>query len=173
MVTYILIVLVLGILLFTIKRRKGKSSKTAYSQGIKNAVSQDGNKETSDSKTVSAPAEFPIYWFDGNGNRVKGVAKMAQGLQVFDEKGNIILDITDGLTKYLGTFDTGTENGSIVNDELTEHFWVNPIIITEIETADYDHTWHAPKFSVSGNTLSWKFDGDSRRINCRCYYGVY
>ena len=87
MVTYILIVLVLGIVLFTIKRRKGKSSKTAYSQGIKNAVSQDGNKETSDSKTVSAPAEFPIYWFDGNGNRVKGVAKWPRGYRYLTKKG--------------------------------------------------------------------------------------
>lgn len=170
MEVYVAAALIVAAVLFALccgKRR------TKEDEGAESTTPKEDNTETSNEETVNVPTEFPVYWFDESGNKVEGVAKMAQGLQVFDGNGKIILDLTDGLTKYLGEFETGTSEGSIENEELTEHFWVHPIILTQIPTADYDNTWHAPKFSVSGHTLRWKYDGTGRRINCKCFYGVY
>lgn len=167
---YAVAVLIIAAVLFALCRGKRKAKKD---KGPESIVLKENDSETSSEEMVNAPTEFPVYWFAESGNKVEGVAKMAQGLQVFDGNGKIILDLTDGLTKYLGEFETGTSEGSIENEELTEHFWVHPIILTQIPTADYDNTWHAPKFSVSGHTLRWKYDGADRRINCKCFYGVY
>lgn len=175
MVECILIVLVLGIVLFTIKRRKGKSSKTAYSQGIKNAVSQDGNEETSDSETVSVPAEFPVYWFDGNGNRVKGVAKMAQGIQVFDENGGCVLDLTYKLTRILGSGRTYGNSGTLADANIQgENCWA---IATNSHT---DAIAIPPIFSASNGVLSWtypsysgKFPYSVRKLDCDFIYGTF
>ncbi len=35
--------------------------------------------------------------------RKRGAEEVPQGLQVFDENGNVVVDITDRLTKVLGT----------------------------------------------------------------------
>ncbi len=98
---------------------------------------------------------------------------MAQGLQCFDEKGNIILDLGDGLTKTLGSFDTKGGNGSLVDSRLNARYWVYPITIDKFPISDYDHTWHMPKFSLKGNILSWTYPENRRNIRCICYYGIY
>lgn len=113
MVGYILIVLILGIALFVLSRRKKRTSKTAHSQGVKDEVLQDGNEEAPDSETVNIPAEFPVYWFDESGNKVEGVVKMAQGLQVFDEKGNCIVDLNSNVAKVIGRFVTQGTSGTL------------------------------------------------------------
>lgn len=171
MIEGILIVLVLGIVLFTIKRRNGKSSKTAYSQGIKNAVSQDDNEETSDSETVSVPAEFPVYWFDRNGNRVKGVAKMAQGLQVFDEKGNCIVDLNSNVAKVIGRFTTEGTSGTLKVEGGKP--WAMLLQSPEAYDAIRKHgdTEHMPYVRVlTDGTIKW---GDCVAKQSVIIYGVY
>lgn len=49
---------------------------------------------------IKVPIELPVHWFE-NGVRKEGIAKMTQGLQVFDSNGVCILDITDRLTRII------------------------------------------------------------------------
>lgn len=45
---------------------------------------------------------------------------MAVGLQVWDANGNLVVDITDRLSKILGTVYTGSSNGSVTVSGLSE-----------------------------------------------------
>lgn len=110
MEVYAIAVLIVAAVLFALCRGKHKAKK---GEGAENTVPKGNNAETSSEKTVNVPTEFPVYWFDGNGNRVKGVAKMAQGLQVFDEKGNCIVDLNSNVAKVIGRFTTQGTSGTL------------------------------------------------------------
>jgi hypothetical protein len=99
---------------------------------------------------------------------------MTQGLQCFDPNGNIIVDVTDHLTKTLGSFTTTPGNGkvasgSVVDDRLllgTPWF---------VATGGFNYS-SAMAISVSGNTLNWEFsywyttDGNT---TLKIIYGVF
>ena len=117
-----------------------------------------------------------VYWYE-NGEKKEGTVKvMPQGLQVFDANGNTVVDVTTRLTKYLGTIDTGTSGGSIVNNALLD----GDLWMIDIEkTLYYDQsssvlTWNMVEFTKSGNTLSWAFPNNGRYKICKkVMYGIY
>lgn len=94
---------------------------------------------------------------------------MAQGLQVWDASGNLIVDTGDALGKVLGvaTITAGTD-GSVTNAgfALGDPFWQC------VSQATYGT--HQPTFSFSAgtNTLSWAWEGRSG-VDCKLVYGVY
>lgn len=54
-----------------------------------------------------------------DGVKTKGAVKiMAQGFQVFDADGNIVVDVTTQLAKYIGEFETGLAHGEIADERL-------------------------------------------------------
>lgn len=185
METYVAIALVIGVALIVFYYRKRKSRKNEcpakeeskegsdVSQKEENAVSQGENIEVHSDKTVNVPTEFPVYWFDENGNKVEGVAKMAQGMQVFDANGKIRVDVTSRLQKYLGKFkiDGTQSSGSIINSELVNgDLWYFFLASTPNFTAK-DTPRSVPTITKSGDTLTWKFSNGA--IPCTLVYGVY
>lgn len=103
---------------------------------------------------------------------------MAQGLQCFDASGNLILDVTDRLTKILGSFTTGIVAGSLVDANLAlGTFWyvMNPYVAG----GNYNFLDKQWLVSCSGTTLSWTPmpdpDGGSRKeaLSAFIHYGVY
>ena len=97
---------------------------------------------------------------------------MPQGLQVFDSSGNMMLDVTDRLTRYLGAFDTGSGNGSGSYTDallLTGTPW---IIVTCIAG---DPAYLNVAFTVSGSTISWSMSQIlyTTGWNFHVLYGVY
>ena len=94
---------------------------------------------------------------------------MAQGLQCFDNNGNKVLDVTDRLTRVLGTFDTGTSNGSISDTNLANGI---PWYITQ-NSAEAKWYGKAPfSVNISSNNISWTF-GDGTIVSRKIIYGVY
>lgn len=93
---------------------------------------------------------------------------MAIGLKVYHQQKGLILDITDSLTRILGSFTADTPTGSRTidirgNDRLFVFFVP--------ETSEYT----APiRLKISGNQIRWvyrgDFDGNHRQ---RIYYGTY
>lgn len=81
-------------------------------------------------KTEEIKTEFPVMILN-NGKESKGVAKMKQqGLQVFDENGNCVLDVTDRLCKVLGVERIQNKKGKISIDSVTlknMHVWFIPL----------------------------------------------
>ena len=125
METYVAVAvaIVIASIVFYYRKRKNRKNEchvkeeskeeNAVSPKVESTVSQGENIEVHSDKTVNVPTEFPVYWFDENGNRAKGVAKMAQGLQVFDEKGNCIVDLNSNVAKVIGRFTTQGTSGTL------------------------------------------------------------
>lgn len=110
MEVYVAAALIVAAVLFALccgKRR------TKEDEGAESTTPKEDNTETSSEKTVNVPTEFPVYWFDESGNKVEGVAKMAQGLQVFDGNGNCIVDLNSNIAKVIGRYTTQGTSGTL------------------------------------------------------------
>jgi hypothetical protein len=79
---------------------------------------------------------------------------MPQGLQCFDENGNIILDVTGRITRVLGRFNTGTSPGSLVDPNLLAG---TPWYFTQIPSSSVRDSCRQCVVSFQGDTLSWTF----------------
>ncbi|MDP9528479.1 hypothetical protein [Pseudomonas protegens] len=94
------------------------------------------------------------------------------GLRVRDKlTGEIVLDITDRLTRVLGTVETGTSPGSIQVPEFANGSgWVTRFdVVADIVTVGM-----RPVATISGTTLSWYFpSGYESFIGATLVYGVY
>lgn len=172
MEVYATVTLIICAILFILCHKKTEARKD---KGTGNNVSQEGNAETSNSETVNVPTEFPVYWFDENGNKVEGVAKMAQGIQVFDENGVCILDLTYKLTRILGSGRTHGNSGTLADANIQGgNCWA-------IATNSYtDAIAIPPIFSTSNGVLSWtypsysgKFPYSVRKLDCDFIYGTF
>lgn len=103
-----------------------------------------------------------------------GYGNMPQGLQIFDVNSNCLLDITDRLTRVLGSFETGTSDGSITDFNLTSG---TPWFYTYNPSDTYNVRVPC-KISFSGNIISWSFQSgycanQQGRANLKVIYGVY
>ncbi|WP_444310723.1 hypothetical protein [Megasphaera sp.] len=99
---------------------------------------------------------------------------MNVGLQVFDANGNLDVDTTTGIAKYLGKFTTGFSNGSFKAKELiNRRLWLCNSAFS-VDTKTYRHTLdgggtgHAKmyfkemdypkiKFDYSSGTVYWEY----------------
>lgn len=101
----------------------------------------------------------------------KEETKMPQGLQIFDESGKMIFDLSNATTYVLGTGSTGTSNGSLSNSKIKAgRTWV---VVT---SAPADAL--IPLFTVSNGKISWDFYMSTsvsavHKRNLTFMYGVY
>lgn len=80
----------------------------------------------------------------------KEETKVPQGLQIFNESGDLVFDLSNQTTYVLGTGSTGTSNGSISNSKIVAgKTWV---VVT---SAAADAL--IPIFTVSNGKISWDF----------------
>lgn len=99
---------------------------------------------------------------------------MSVGLRVRDENTNrVTLEITDSLTKLLGSVMTGAQNGSInVPEFATNRPWASVPIIYQNNPLNFGAQCVV---TISGTTLSWVYysaQGDQPR-NTKITYGIY
>lgn len=92
-----------------------------------------------------------------------------QGLQCWDASGQLVLDVTDRLTRVLGEFDTGTANGSLTNDGLRGGTpWYN---ISHPNSGELINLVPLVVW-IGDNTLIWTFSRDNP-VSLHVMYGVY
>lgn len=94
---------------------------------------------------------------------------MAQGLQVFDENGQIMVDLSDRLTRILGVT-SATGNGSLTHSGFT----TGTPFAYAIERSGFWTT--SLNFSWVGNTMTWtqvKNDYAPSAVNFMIVFGVY
>lgn len=120
--------------------------------------------------------EKVIYVKDGE--KAQGTVRIVDaGLQIFDENGNVVVDITDRVCRYLGEGSTGFKDGFVTNDVFLENVnaWVLPkrICLQRHEAAGSLQAY--PKFYISGNRLMWRYDSSTEglRESFDFYYGVF
>lgn len=98
------------------------------------------------SETVQIKTEFPVYWYEDD-KKKKGVVKMAQGLQVFDDNENCILDVTDRLCRLLGSHATGVQEGSFTVTGLAGNKLFAFLVGTKTPC----------DLTISGGRISWRY----------------
>jgi hypothetical protein len=98
-----------------------------------------------------------------------------QGLQVFDAGGTVVLDVTDRLTRVLGSFSTGTTSGSITDNNLASG---TPWFVAAMSPSQFDNGYAAPTvgapyaISFTSNSISWTF-GTGTATSIQITYGVF
>ena len=113
--------------------------------------------------------------------RKKGAEEVPQGLQVFDNQGNVVVDVTDRLTKVLGTatIPANTTSGTISNPLIVSDvsIWY---VITKIT---FDERWTRmdavmglPVFTQVDGGIHWEYvpeQGYYYKAGVEIIYGVY
>lgn len=92
---------------------------------------------------------------------------MPAGLQVWDANGQMIVDTSTRLGRIVGVADITTATGSIIDANFADGapFWV-------ALPASNTSPSFGPKFTFSGTTLSWDFEGRTVSTH-RVVYGVF
>jgi hypothetical protein len=100
---------------------------------------------------------------------------MAYGFQCFNAQGQLIVDITDRLTRIIGEVYTGTSNGSINVPEFS--LGGTPWVFIQQDNTNNNQFQgrRQVRASVSGTTLSWTFEGLTKwpANPATIQYGVY
>ena len=122
---------------------------------------------------------FPVV-IEKDGKKTEGVLEMQkQGLRIYDANGNIMLDATTRLTKYIGTLSIGTSDGSYTDDRLQDgEFWYMTLKLNDYKKCygmTNKFTEFLPEITREGNTIKWKYtNNDSTyRTGLTIMYGVY
>lgn len=94
------------------------------------------------------------------------------GLIIKDVGGRIILDMTSAIPREIGSFSTGTANGSItVSIPAGRLWWVRSV------SATTGRNGKGPAITVSGATFTWTFSYvpglNEYPVAATVYYGVY
>lgn len=84
---------------------------------------------------------------------------MAAGLQIFDANGNIVLDATYRVMRIIGSVSIGDSylSGNVTDDRFLQGGWASfqPSVMTG--QGYLSGGVIAPRFSISGNVLSWSY----------------
>lgn len=178
---YIGVLLLVSIVwyLFNRSRKHNNLSKPPLIQEAAEDTKQENN--FSFAPAVAEPpalrdCEKVIYVKDGE--KAQGTVRIVDaGLQIFDENGNVVVDITDRVCRYLGEGSTGFKDGFVTNDVFLENVnaWVLPKRIYLQRYEAQGNLQAYPKFYISGNRLMWKYDSSTEglRESFDFYYGVF
>lgn len=100
---------------------------------------------------------------------------MSQGLQVFDENGKCVVDVTTRITKYLGEASTDDASGYIVNSALKEgDLWVVDLEQIFYGSAVYGKVYDIAEIQKNGDTLTWYYrNTGGQKVGRRFIYGIY
>lgn len=121
---------------------------------------------------VEVLTEFPVHWFE-HGVRKEGIAKVIQGLQVFDANGKCTVDVTDRLTKYLGkaTIDETQAQGVISDPNITSQGDLWYVIIKATGETLYEDA-EFPELTKETGVIRWQYLTEYR-TGGDIIYGVY
>lgn len=99
---------------------------------------------------------------------------MANGFQVFNASGQLVVDITDRLTRVIGQVESGSAPGSIQVPAFG--VYGAPWAFVQQRNASADQFGkRTARVTISGTTLSWDFPGLAswQILPATIIYGVY
>lgn len=176
-----ILVVIVAIIAIAGKKKKKKPAKTSTQPAQDKVVTET---QTSTTGSVITPheiftGEMPVI-INSNGEQKEGVMNLQkQGLRIYDKDGNILLDATSRLTKYLGMLSIGTTDGSYTDDRLQEgEFWFATFKLNDYKKCygmTEKFTEFLPEITRQGNTITWKYTNQDTtyRTGLTIMYGVY
>ena len=168
---YVLIVVAILAAVIVIKCRKESSTEP---------VKNDAHDEPLPDLKVKTNLNNEVYWYEGDLKR-KGFMVIKNGLQIFNENGELVLDLTTHLTKILGTVDIPKTNGGLTDARIAGGtLWFTVAKLNDYKACygmnAYNKETFLPKITQEGNDIVWKYkDGDSGkfRTGLTLIYGVF
>lgn len=97
---------------------------------------------------------------------------MANGLKVWDELGNVILDVSNSITRILGITDTGTVNGSVTNADFSLGVPWYCVIPKDTGSGTIMSWGLTPVITFASNTMTWTWSSTTYARNCTIIYGT-
>ena len=177
----IYVLIVVGIIYLLTGRKKKKPSPIPVEEKPKPIKTEEKPKpkeeKTEPIVVKPLPTEEKVYWIKGNKKEWGRIKYMPQGLQVFDENGNCVLDITDRITKYCGSVKVNGTSGSLTNEMLREGdlWYVFKDIVTPNDPVEINNiVYVGPVVEKRGNVLSWTYSNSPKQcLRGTILYGVY
>lgn len=167
----LIVVVIIGVIAYAClkKKKRGNTEKPQEKKPDDNG----GHTEI----TVNVPIKSKGYIVKDGIKKEVTIRYMPQGLQVFDENGVCVLDVTDRLVKYLGVVQINGTNGGITNGELSDgDLWYYPLNIKTPPLTPSIHTeYHMPTITKNGKSISWDYGSypADKRLSMVLLYGVY
>lgn len=152
---YVLIVVILVVAVYMLTRKK--KEKPPVEQAVRKE--EEKEKKTGSIEVNPLSTEQKVYWIKDGKKEWGTLNYMPQGLQVFDENGNIVVDITDRLMKVLGVVELKETSGEITDNRLKgQEMWVS--IVRETDNVGknfevYEIDSFSPHIERKGNTIVW------------------
>lgn len=174
------IIVIVAIVAISSKKKKKPDKQTDKPQDKSEPVNPAPVIPDSPENTEEKPPEKIPVTIEKDGQMQKGVLELQkQGLRIYDKNGNIMLDATSRLTKYLGTLSIGTTDGSYTDERLREgDFWYVTLKLNDYKKCygmKNKFTEFLPKITREGNTIKWTYtESDATyRTGLTIMYGVY
>lgn len=174
------LIVIVAIVAISSKKKKKPDKQTDKPQDKPEPVKPAPVVHDSPDKTEEkSPEKIPVT-IEKDGQTQKGVLELQkQGLRIYDVNGNIMLDATSRLTKYLGTLSIGTADGSYTDDRLQEgDFWYVTLKLNDYKKCygmTNKFTEFLPEITREGNTIKWTYTESNAtyRTGLTIVYGVY
>lgn len=174
------IIVIVAIVAISSKKKKKPDKQTDKPQDKPEPVKPDLVIPDNPEKTEEKPPEKIPVTIEKDGQTREGVMELQkQGLRIYDKDGNIMLDATSRLTKYLGTLSIGTTDGSYTDERLREgDFWYVTLKLNDYKKCygmKNKFTEFLPEITREGNTIKWTYtESDATyRTGLTIMYGVY
>lgn len=175
-----ILVVIVTIVAISSKKKKKPDKQTNKPQDKLEPVKPAPVVPDSLEKTKEKPPEKIPVTIEKDGQTQKGVLELQkQGLRIYDANGNIMLDATTRLTKYIGTLSIGTSDGSYTDDRLQDgEFWHMTLKLNDYKKCygmTNKFTEFLPEITREGNTIKWTYkESDTTyRTGLTIMYGVY
>lgn len=174
------IIVIVAIVTINSNKKKKADKQTAKPQDKPEPVKPAPVIPDSQEKAEEKPPEKIPVTILKDGQKQEGVMELQkQGLRIYDKDGNIMLDATSRLTKYLGTLSIGTTDGSYTDSRLQEgEFWFATFKLNDYKKCygmTEKFTEFLPEITRQGNTITWKYTNQDTtyRTGLTIMYGVY
>lgn len=127
--------------------------------------------------TVKVPIESKGYIVKDGVKKEVTIKYMPQGLQVFDENGVCVLDVTERLTRYIGSVNISGTHGEVrLSGIPSADFW---FACTNIKIDGYTSPAQkelmVPGITYKNGVLHWDINvlGDGKSFSATVLYGTY
>lgn len=168
----LIVVVIIGVVVYAcLKKKRGNTEKPRGEE-----KPDDGGNHTE--ITVNVPTEIKGYIVKDGIKKEVTIRCMPQGLQVFDENGTCVVDVTSRITKYLGELIIPTTEGSYYDARLKDgDFW---FLITDLINPNVFEQWDGseskffPKINAKDGLITWEYPVNMKyRPGVKIIYGIY
>lgn len=95
------------------------------------------------------------------------------GFQVLNVNGTLKIDVSDNLTGFIATFETGTKDGEFLLPDGKYRIWWGVTDVTGYDPFDYGNNYEIPNIMIEGNKFKWKFLTQYKRCSVCGVVGFY